>query len=62
MSAKGQKQTFAGRKGMPAYRAKADMCGALARGKLAYAVSSKCFGLITSLLKFSEKVGEPRGD
>ena len=47
--------------GTSALPPKADMCGALARRKLAYAVSSKCFGLITSLLKFSEKVSEPRG-
>ena len=36
-------------------------CASASQTTLAYAVSSKCFGLITSLLKFSEKVSEPRG-
>jgi hypothetical protein len=53
----------------------ADVCGALARrfravirsrtpiysNRARIAVSSKCFGLITSLLKFSEKVSKPGG-
>ena len=60
---------------MSALPPKADMCGARARRFRAFirsrtpiystrariAVSSKCFGLITSLLKFSEKVSEPGG-
>ena len=57
MSAKCQKQTFV-ESGVIALAAESFQIGSVNRARI---VSGKCFGLITSLLKFSEKISETGG-
>ena len=59
MSAKGQKQTFV-EIGVIALAADSFQ-GLDSVNRARIAVSGKCFGLITSLLKFSEKISETGG-